>query len=79
MTGKLSEREEQVLKAMKEGKEYSCRALKKTAKVSAGECEKLLKKLITKEYVKRRTLSESEAKTYENGHTKFVYIKVIKE
>lgn len=77
MTKKLGEQEERTLKAMEPNKEYSCRALKGKAKLTAGACEEVLKKLMKKEQVSRRQLTEDETKIYENGHTKFVYAKVI--
>ena len=79
MTKKLGEQEERTLKEMEPNKEYSCRALKGKAKLTAGACEEVLKKLMSKNHVTRRQLTKDEMKTYENGHTKFVYKKVIKE
>jgi len=61
---------------MEPNKEYSCRALKGKAKLTAGACEKVLKKLMSKKHVMRRQLTKDEMKIYENGHTKFVYTKV---
>lgn len=79
MTERLGEQEERTLKAMELNKEYSCRALKGKAKLTAGACEEVLKKLMTKKHVTRRQLTKDEAKEYENNHTKFVYTKVIKK
>ena len=79
MTKKLGEQEERTLKEMEPNKEYSCRALKGKAKLTAGACEEVLQKLMSKKHVTRRQLTKDEMKIYENGHTKFVYTKVIKE
>jgi len=79
MTAKIGEQEERTLNAMEPNKEYSCRSLKRKAKLTAGACDEVMKKLVTKKYVMKRELTSDEIKTYENGHTKFVYIKVIKE
>jgi hypothetical protein len=79
MTAKIGEQEERTLNAMEPNKEYSCRSLKRKAKLTAGACDEVMKKLVTKKYVMKRELTSDEIKTYENGHTKFVYTKVITE
>ena len=79
MTERLGEKEKRMLKAMEPNKEYSCRALKGKAKLTAGACEEVLKKLMMKKHVTRRQLTKDETKKYENNHTKFVYTKVIKK
>ena len=67
MTKKLGEQEERTLKEMEPNKEYSCRALKGKAKLTAGACEEVLKKLMSKKHVTRRQLTKDEMKIYDTG------------
>jgi predicted transcriptional regulator len=74
----LGKRAKRILEAMNDI-EWSARKLGDKLELQEGSCGDVLKLLVKKGYVSRRELSRYEKRRYENGHTKFVYKRVIKE